>query len=95
MTEVSAEEDKEEDKDEINTSRHRRRKDRFGRRGFNRDKHSRNRNKDYADKGEKSAQSSEPVILYNSHEDIVQTAPEVSEPKPEGKKTWWKKLIKS
>ena len=75
--------------------RHRRRKDRFGHRGFNRGKHSRNRHREHNEKEDNSSKPTEPVILYNSHEDIPQPTNEEPVQESKGKKTWWKKLIKS
>lgn len=72
----------------------RRFKDRRGRRGFNRDRRNKGRYKKESSSEETSSKNNEPVILYNSHEDI--SAPEETENKEsKGKKTWWRKLIKS
>ena len=72
----------------------RRFKDRRGRRGFNRNRRNKGQyNKDYTS-NETASKNNEPVILYNSHEDISATdKTETKESK--GKTTWWRKLIKS
>lgn len=67
----------------------RRHKDRRGRRNFNRDRRRGRHNKE--NNGTENEVSNEPVILYNSHEDIPNTTQDASETK--GKTTWWRKLI--
>lgn len=72
-----------------------RRKDKRGRRAFNRDRRGRGRYRRDNDISQKASEnvSSTPVILYNSHEDITSPSEKAAEPKE--KTTWWKKLIKS
>ncbi len=67
-----------------------RRRDRFDRRG-KKESYKGDNNAS----GKENVSSFEPVILYNSHEDIKSPEPAaapVEEPKE--KSTWWKKLIK-
>ena len=80
----------EEDEEHEHRNRFRRR-DRRGRRNF-RDRRNRYRRDE---SGETAKTSSEPVILYNSHEDIPSTPAEQEKNETKGKTTWWKKLIKS
>lgn len=101
-TTVSEDTDTEADAEEIqeNSSKSNHRyKERRGRRNFNRDRRHRGRyNKEDDNSSEtKVASSNEPIILYNSHEDIPSATPVANEDNTEikGKKTWWRKLIKS
>lgn len=83
--------------DEVNEPdeplRRRRYKDRRGRRGFGRDRRRGRYMQDDRDAQNSSSSSvEEPVILYNSHEDIPASA---GKSETKGKTTWWRKLIKS
>jgi ribonuclease E len=71
-----------------------RKKERHNRRMFNRDRKSRN-NKNNHDKHDDVSVKNEPVILYNSHENVDNNKSDVKTKETEGKKTWWRKLIKS
>lgn len=71
-----------------------RKKERHNRRMFNRDRKSRN-NKNNHDKHDDASVKNEPVILYNSHENIDHKQSDTNVKETEGKKTWWRKLIKS
>ncbi len=75
--------------------RGRRRREHRGRRNFGRDRR-RGRFSRNSDTAENSSQNSnEAIILYNSHEDIPAPVTPQETTETQGKKTWWRKLIKS
>ena len=71
------------------------RRNRFDRRDRRRNRGRRSFNDEASENGASEAnESSEPVILYNSHESSSVEAGEDADGKDEGKKsTWWRKLI--
>ena len=79
---------------ERNHRHNNKRKDRRNRRNFSREgrnRYSKNDNK----KDNEHPLVNEPVILYNSHEDITSTDNKEDNSESKEKTTWWRKLIKS
>ena len=75
--------------------RGRRRKDYRGRRGFGRDRRRGRYGRNSGATEGSSPKGNEAIILYNSHEDIPAQAAVQETTETQGKKTWWRKLIKS